>query len=80
MRASGQKWSEIARELDVLPTSLQRWVAKLEVGPLLPVIIDEVPSVEPTDPAAPITLTTPDGYRLEGLDVDSASLLVELLR
>ena len=65
MRAVGHSWTSIGRELDVLPTSLQRWVAKLQPGPLAPVVIDDELSQDKLEGSTGlIVLTTPDGYRL----------------
>lgn len=41
MRASGQRWAEIAREMDVWPSSLQRWVEALAAPSLVPVVVEQ---------------------------------------
>ena len=59
----------------MIETSLRRWIACDEEAAIQPVEIIDMASE-----SAGITLTTPDGFRLEALDLDTALVLVDALR
>lgn len=77
----------VARELGVGPSSLIRWrhQAKAdEPSPLRPVVIEEAPTFDqpslPPEPASTLSLTTPDGLRIEGLTLPQVVELAGVLR
>ena len=77
--AEGTAIADVARELGTTPATLRNWMKPTEpefrpvdmVGPLPPWV------GERTWPA--LTLVTPAGFRLEGLDVVAAARLLQLL-
>jgi AraC-like DNA-binding protein len=75
-RRAGQKWEEIARELGVSATLLQRWCRE-STPSFVRVEVEEV-----LTPAASgrLRLVTPAGEVIEGLDVAAAAELVRRLR
>jgi hypothetical protein len=69
----------IAEELGVSSSALQRWVtADREVKE--PVTLREVSVVEPGSSVRGLTVVTPRGYRIEGLDITSAVRLLQALQ
>ena len=82
MRQAGRRWSEVASELNVLEGSLRKWLEDFE---------NANHAVRPASAAAralnglnpeggTVAVTTPDGFRVEGLSIDDAHLLIEMLR
>ena len=65
-------WRNVAAELGVARSSLRRWCEDdsvgTESGGLVPVVIDGPPTVKPTvEVVEGLTLVTPKGFRVEGL-------------
>ena len=76
MRHQGHRWSDISNTLDVLEGSLRQWVERYE---------DEagdkpVSAVTLSKSLGALSITTPDGFRIDGLDVESACSMLDLLR
>ena len=80
LRAQGVRWSEVAQRLDVLEGSLRRWVEDYEAAQALENRTNIVEDVLVETTHGPLTVTTPDGFRIEGLDIEGAHLLIEMLR
>jgi transposase-like protein len=77
MRADRTSWFDVCREMDVLDGSLWLWMQQhaVEVRQVLPV------RVLRTEPETQhLCVVMPDGIRIEGLDLDGAVQLVEMLR
>jgi transposase-like protein len=77
MRARGRPWSAVCRELGVLEGSLRLWMRQFpaESRPVLPVqVVRAAPAPQL------LCVVTPDGIRIEGVDLDGAVQLVEMLR
>jgi transposase-like protein len=77
MRAEGMPWSDVCRELDVLEGSLRLWMQQYpaQTRQVLPVQV-----LRPQHERQQLCVVTPDGIRIEGLDLDGAVQLVEMLR
>jgi transposase-like protein len=77
LRGEGMSWADVCRELDVLEGSLRLWMQQYpaEARQVLPVQVLR-PHPEPQQ----LCVVTPDGIRIEGLDLDGAYQLVEMLR
>ena len=77
MRAEGMPWSDVCRELNALEGSLRLWMQQYpaEARQALPVQVLG-PQPEPQQ----LCVVTPDGIRIEGLDLEGAYQLVEMLR
>ena len=77
MRAQGSSWPEVCRELDVLEGSLRLWMRQfpVEAQQVLPVQV-----LRPVPEPQHLCVVTPDGIRVEGLDLDGAYQLVQMLR
>jgi transposase-like protein len=77
MRAQGRPWHVVCRELGVLETSLRLWMQQFpaESRQVLPVQV-----VRATPEPSTLCVVTPDGIRIEGVDLDGAAQLVEMLR
>lgn len=87
----GASWEVVSRELGIARGTLCAWVADAQSDPaqepplggsstFLPVVIaDEEPGRGSGVDAAGLTVVTPRGYRLEGLDLDAAAALLERL-
>lgn len=80
-REAGQTWETLARGLPVSSTAIRRWMR--EASPAAPrgALVEVVSDSEAPPPAAPpmLSLVSPGGYRLEGLDVETALLLLRSL-
>ena len=76
---SEEPLSRIARELGVSSISLQRWIEREEPARFRPVEV--LPAEEPglSGRAPSLTLITPRGYRVEGLDASSLATLLGAL-
>ena len=83
-RVAGRTWAAIAEELGMSPETLRRWaspeVAKSQGTALAPVEVVQVAAPHP-DPTLvpPLTLTSPAGYRVDGLDFDTTLALLRVL-
>ncbi len=79
-RGDGKTWSAIAQEIGVSRTALASWT-KETVTPasssLIPVLITEEPS---PITVASLSILSPHGFRLEGLSLEQATLLLGVLR
>lgn len=75
-RAQGQTWQALSAGLPISATALRRWMEEAETrGGLVPVeTVPEVP--EPATAARDLTLISPSGYRLVGLDLTAALALL----
>ena len=74
-RAAGQSWHRIARAVGVSAGSLQNWVGTpAPARTLVPVAV-----AAPAVPASPFVVVSPGGYRLEGLDLPTATALLRAL-
>lgn len=76
LREAGERWADVARKLNVLEGSLRKWVEDYYANQHLSA--GEAPLIETSTTG--ISVVTPDGYRVEGLDLDSAHVLLVLLR
>ena len=73
--AAGETFSEVTRALEITQTSLRHWMRQFS-GPLA---LKPVKIIQ-TTAGAGVCLVTPDGFRFEGLDIESAVGLLERLR
>jgi hypothetical protein len=73
-RRSGWSAAATARTVGVSVGSLRNWRRGAPPATLLPVVIAADPA-----PAAPLTVVTPSGHRVEGLDVATAAALLRAL-
>jgi hypothetical protein len=77
--AVGTAIEEVARELRTAPATLQRWMESAEAS-FRSVELVASPAVWVGKGGRPaLSLLTPRGFRLEGLDVVTAAHLVQLL-
>jgi transposase-like protein len=74
-RAAGFSQRVVSEEVGVKWTTLRRWVSKTPTTALVPV------AVRPSAPTRTVelSLVTPSGYRLEGLDAPDAVALFRAL-
>ena len=74
-RAAGQSWTRIARVVGLSVGALKNW-SRLPVPArtLVPVAV-----ATPAVPAPPLVVVSPGGYRVEGLDLATASALLRAL-
>lgn len=77
LRKAGWTPTRLARELGLAATTLGLWLREPAALTFRPVTV--VPTVPPLAPTRTLTLVTPGGWRVEGLDVDSAALLLARL-
>jgi len=80
--AAGWTWEDVARELGVACSALRRWVEAGEEerpGALVPVSVRGLAIPGSGRTGSTLTLVSPAGYRLEGLDLASAAKLLEEL-
>ena len=75
----GKTQVQVAAEVGVSETSLQRWVAADRVGSGEPASLRTVKVIDPLSSKRALTLVTPHGYRIEGLDVENAARLLQAL-
>jgi len=86
-RASGLSWKKIGRSLRANPDTLRRWHTEMggaivvPAAALVPVEVVEVQEPASPAPAAPqsLQLTSPGGYRVDGLTVELAAQLLQAL-
>lgn len=75
-RAAGQSWARIADAVGLAAGSLKNWSrTPPRARMLVPVEVAAVPAVSP--PA--LVVVSPGGYRVEGLDLATASALLRAL-
>lgn len=90
-RAQGQRWAHIGAAIGLSSTTLVNW--SQPQGTFLPVDLGDRPAearavettalaIAPSRPVPPggLVLHTPDGFRLEGLDLHQALALLQGLR
>jgi hypothetical protein len=81
-RADRRTWADIANELGMNEETLRRWarpaVSMVAMTALAPVEVVDV-SAPAAVPILTLTLTTPAGYRIDGLDVAGVSALLQVL-
>ena len=73
-RAAGRSWHSIARAVGVSAGSLKNWSRMPPARTLLPVAV-----AAPDGPASPLVVVSPGGYRVEGLDLATATALLRAL-
>ncbi len=77
----------IGRELGIHPLTVGKWIADAaereddSASILAPVhvVADEEEAFLPSSPAVPLSLVTPSGFRLEGLDPETAFAMLKAL-
>lgn len=79
-RREGQGWRRIATAVGMSPTTVERYVRRHgedERVSMVPVVVSS-----PDSPARhrPLVLVSPSGFRLEGLALDEAAQLLDVLR
>jgi len=77
-RRCGDGVRKIAGALGVSPESIRRWTAPPAAGrarALVPIVVREDDDASPR----PVTVTSPSGYRVEGLTIASAAALLRAL-
>jgi hypothetical protein len=75
-RAAGQSWQRIGRAVGVSASALKNWSRMPRPArTLVPVRL----AAAPTGPASTLVLVSPSGYRVEGLDLATASALLRAL-
>ncbi|MEL7371245.1 MAG: transposase [Myxococcota bacterium] len=83
LRANGMRWTDVAKQLNVLEGSLRKWLEDYEGPNAVPVQRDPEAVakdvVAATEPGA-LNVVTPEGFRVEGLDLEGAHMLIEMLR
>jgi transcriptional regulator with XRE-family HTH domain len=77
-RERGVSLAAVAAELGVSESSLARWTSAEQVVEVEGVL-REVQVVRPVSRVAGLTLVTPRGYRVEGLDAEGAMRLLREL-
>ena len=80
LRATGDTWPSIIAKLNVLESSLRRWMQQFPETALQPVRVVEAAVVDIQAHDVVITLSTPDGFHFDGLDVATAAELWRRLR
>lgn len=81
LRSSGLALHTAAKELDVVVSSLRLWMMKHPPTPTLRPVRLVAPADQSPEPlSAQTSVTTPDGFRIDGLTIESALVLVEKLR
>lgn len=74
-RAAGQSWARIARRVGLSVGSLKNWSqTPPPARTLVPVAVAAAER-----PAAALVVVSPGGYRLEGLDLPTATALLRAL-
>jgi hypothetical protein len=75
-RAAGESWVRIARTVGLSAGTLKNWSRR----PARPRTLVPVAVAAPfPGPAAPLVVVSPAGYRVEGLDLATASALLRAL-
>ena len=76
--ADGESLRQAAKQLDLHETTLRQWLERASTGAVRPVaIIDDAPQ---RSTSGGISLSTPDGFFFDGLDVASAIRIWERAR
>ena len=75
-RAAGESWGRIARAVGLSAGALKNWSRTPPAArTLVPVEVAATATMAPT----PIVVVSPGGYRVEGLDLATASALLRVL-
>ncbi len=75
-RATGQSWGRIARTVGLSAGALKNWSrTPPPARTLVPVAVAATAPM----PSAPLVVVSPGGYRVEGLDLATASALLRAL-
>ena len=80
LRADGQTWAATAEQLGVCQSLLFRWRRESTGEAFKAVVVTPDTSVEAPSLGGTVSVATPDGFRITGLSVDDAVLLMEMLR
>jgi hypothetical protein len=75
-RAAGQSWQRIAHAVGVSAGSLQNWS---RMPPPARTLVPVTVAAAPAAPPSALVVVSPGGYRVEGLDVPTASALLRAL-
>ena len=76
-RAAGRSWPRIARAVGLSAGSLKNWS---RTPPRARALVPVAVAVRPRDvPAPPLAVVSPGGYRVEGLDLATATTLLRAL-
>jgi AraC-like DNA-binding protein len=85
-RAAGLTWTALSQEVGLSTTTLSNWCRDAHDTPLpqepafLPVHISTAPTPPPPAPApVQLSLTSPNGWRVDGLDLASLAQLLPVL-
>ena len=78
-QAAGCSLGQVARQLGIAETTLWKWRQGESPAVLRPVMIQAEARPETTEPAPLLTLISPRGYQLVGLDARSALLALREL-
>lgn len=74
LRAQGETFAGICERLDVLEGSLRLWMQQYPESTIREVSV----APEPLKTSSCISVTTPDGLRFEGLEIDDVIVLLEV--
>ena len=75
-RAAGQSWARIARTVGLSAGALKNWS---RTPPAARTLVPVEVAATATMPPMPLVVVSPDGYRVEGLDLATASALLRAL-
>lgn len=78
--ASGETWATASAAVGVGAGLLHRWQRLEAQRAFKPVVLQEPVAPQPVSALGSVAVTTPDGFRIEGLDVDGACVLLEVIR
>src|SRR2546426_5099213 len=76
-RAAGRSWARIAHVVGLSAGALKNW--SQTPGPARTLVPVEVATSVPGVPAAALVVVSPGGYRVEGLDLPTATALLRAL-
>jgi hypothetical protein len=75
-RAAGHSWARIAHAVGLSVGSLRNW---LQTPPAVRALIPVAVAVSRAGPPAALRVVSPGGYRVEGLDLSTATALLRAL-
>ena len=79
-QAAGQSLASVAEDLGLSDQTLRTWVEAKPGGGLRPVVIRPEPNEPPPTSTGVPVLVTPEGFRIEGLDLEPLTSLLRTLR
>ena len=79
LRDEGQSWSKIEDALGIPANTLKRWHSDEEIAAPTEMVRVQIRE-EPTAQSGELTVVNPAGFRLEGLDLDTALEAMRRLR